>query len=281
MNEESKQGILYLIGTPLGNLGDISERSKSILADVDIIACEDTRKTGKLLDYLGIKGKKTISYHDHNKEQRTPLLVRKLKNGLNIGLVSDAGCPSISDPGYYFVRKSIDEEIEVISIPGPTALITALQVSGLPSDRFGFYGYLAGKGKRRKEQLKAIAEERGSIILYEAPHRIMATLKELFSCLGDRAACLCREMTKLHEEHIRGSLEEIIDNLEKRNTVKGEITLVIEGDNRAKEKNLSKAVERYHYLVNEIGLIPKTALKLVSSETKVSRQSLYHEIMIK
>ncbi len=230
----TEKGILYLIATPLGNLGDVSERCRTIIEEVDLLACEDTRTTGRLLHHLGINRKKAVSYHDHNKEKRTKELIAQLLNGESVGLVTDAGSPCISDPGFYLVRAAISENIAVRSIPGPSAIVSALQVSGLPTNRFAFFGFIPPKGKRRKDFLDAVSDEYSTVIVYESPHRIIRTLCDLESALGNRDVCLCREMTKIHEEHLRGSISEVSALLEKRVKIKGEITLVISG----KKENL-------------------------------------------
>ena len=220
-------GKLFIVATPIGNLKDFTQRAVEVLKSVDIIAAEDTRRTRKLLNFFEIK-KPMISYHDFNKEKRIPKIIKMLKEGKSVALVSDAGTPCISDPGYNLIVKAIEEEIEVIPIPGVSAVTAAISVCGLPCDRFVFEGFLPRKKKKRKERLEKLKNEERTIILFESPHRISKTLKELLEELGDRRCVFLRELTKKFEEIKRGRLSDIIKEL-KNGEVKGEITLVIEG----------------------------------------------------
>ncbi len=221
------QGVLYIVSTPIGNLEDTTLRAVRILKEVDIIAAEDTRKAQILLKKYSIK-KPLTSYFEHNERTKTPSIINKLKSGANIALVSEAGTPSISDPGYRLVSEAIGQSIPVIPVPGACAAVAALSVSGLPVHRFVFEGFLPPKSGKRKNFLKKISGEDSTLIFYESPYRICATIKEMIRELGNRKAMLARELTKLHEESIYGSLSEILEKLEHRK-IKGEITLIVEG----------------------------------------------------
>ena len=218
-------GVIYIVATPIGNLDDISFRAVETLRNVDLIACEDTRHTLKLLNKYEIKNK-LIPYHDHNKIKKTPVLIEKLKEGQSLALVSDAGTPSISDPGFYLIREAIKNDIELSPIPGPTSLISAVVASGLEIDRFVFEGYLPRK-KGRTKRLKELAEYRVTIVIFEGPHRVIKTLNDLREYLGDRKAAIGREMTKMNEEFLRGSLSELIAHYDSRKP-RGEYVIVVE-----------------------------------------------------
>jgi 16S rRNA (cytidine1402-2'-O)-methyltransferase len=222
-----KNGLLYLVSTPIGNLEDITFRSLRILKDADIIAAEDTRHTLLLLNHFGINHKEMESYHDFNKEHKTGFLIKALLSGKSIALVSDAGTPGISDPAYNLVVKAIESGIAVIPVPGPTAAITALVISGLPTDRYVFDGFLPVK-KGRKTRIEQLTEERRTIILYESPHRIIRTLNDLRSALGDRSVAVCRELTKKFEEVYRGSISDVIYKMSQKQ-IRGEFVLIIKG----------------------------------------------------
>jgi 16S rRNA (cytidine1402-2'-O)-methyltransferase len=221
-------GTLYVVATPLGNRDDITLRALNVLRDVDLIAAEDTRKTGGFLSLHAIKNN-LISYHEHNEAERTPMLVAKLQQGLYIALVSNAGTPTVSDPGYRLIEAALDNQLDVIPIPGASAATAALSVAGLPTDSFVFAGFLAKKKTKRGRQLRALASEPRTLIFYESPRRILALLTDAVEVMGDRRGVLAREMTKLHEEFIRGRLSEIIDRLAERRDIKGECTLLISG----------------------------------------------------
>ncbi|MFC1525156.1 16S rRNA (cytidine(1402)-2'-O)-methyltransferase [Planctomycetota bacterium] len=221
------KGVLYLVSTPIGNLEDVTLRALRVLKEVDYIACEDTRITLRLLQRYQIK-KPLISYFEHNKTRRTELLIKQLKAGKKIALVSNAGTPLISDPGYELVRKCIEQDIKIIPIPGATALATALSISGCPSDRFIFEGFLPRKPGKRKKRLEGFKDESRTIIIYESPHRLLKTLEALMDCLGDRTITLTKELTKFYERAQRGKLSTLIKELE-NSQIKGEFTLVIEG----------------------------------------------------
>jgi 16S rRNA (cytidine1402-2'-O)-methyltransferase len=221
-------GMLYVVATPIGNMDDITVRALNVFGEVDLIAAEDTRHTGKLLKHHHIKCR-LISYHEHNEKERTPLLIEKIKSGSSVALVSNAGTPTVSDPGYMLIQKALENNMRVVPIPGPSALLAALSISGLPTDAFIFIGFCAKKKTKRLKQLQQLAHETKTLIFYESPVRIMAFMNEIMAAMGDRHIVLCREMTKLHEEFLRGRLSEVIERLAGRRTVKGECTLLVKG----------------------------------------------------
>ena len=219
-------GTLYLVATPIGNLEDITFRAVRVLKEADLIACEDTRQTRKLLDHYGI-ARPTISYHEHNEAERAPDLVARLLEGATVALVSDAGMPLVSDPGYRVVKAAVESGIPVVPLPGASALVTALAASGLPTDAFHFAGFLPAKAGQRRRALEALADEQATLVFYEAPHRIVEALREIEEALGPRPVVVARELTKLHEEFLRGTAAEVADALAAREAVKGEITLLV------------------------------------------------------
>jgi 16S rRNA (cytidine1402-2'-O)-methyltransferase len=221
-------GTLYVVATPIGNMDDITVRALDVFGRVDLIAAEDTRHTGKLLKHHHIKCR-LISYHEHNEKERTPLLVERLKSGSSIALVSNAGTPTVSDPGYVLLQKTLENNIKVVPVPGASALVAALSISGLPTDSFIFIGFCAKKKTKRLKQLQELAHETRTLIFYESPGRILAFMNEISVVMGDRYGVLCREMTKLHEEFLRGRLSEVIETLSGRPAVKGECTLLVKG----------------------------------------------------
>lgn len=233
----NKKGTLYLVPTPIGNLGDMSPRAIETLKKSELIACEDTRLSGRLLKHFGVMAK-TISYHDFNEQKRLPALLEVLNNGGDISVITDAGSPGLSDPAYRIIRAAIDNDIVVSPLPGPNALIPALTGSGLPLDRFFFEGFLPPKSGSRKNRLKKLADFEHTLIFYESPHRIERTLADCLEILGNRNACLAREISKIHEEFIRGSLEQLLETAQTRN-LKGEMVLVIAGAPKGKTQDAS------------------------------------------
>ena len=221
-------GKLYIVGTPIGNLEDITLRALGVLREVSIVAAEDTRHTRNLLNHFKIRAT-LVSYHDHNKEEKAPVLVQQLQSGLSVALVSDAGTPGISDPGYFLINCCIQADIPVVPVPGPSAFLAALSVSGLPTDSFLYEGFLPKKQAARLKRLSEIKDQPRTIILYESPHRLLRCLTDLLEILGDRRAVIARELTKAFEEVLRGLLSKLISTMTGR-TVRGEITLVIEGN---------------------------------------------------
>jgi len=236
------RGTLYLVGTPIGNLEDMTFRAVRTLKEVQLIACEDTRQTQKLLNHYGIETH-TTSYHEHNELTRSAELVMQLEQGKNIALVSDAGMPGISDPGFRLVTLAIRHRIVVVPIPGPSAFLSALVASGLPTDAFRFLGFLPSKEGQRAKTLEAMRNSTRTVIYYEAPHRVVETVEEIVQVLGpERPVVIAREVTKLHEEFIRGTAAEVLAQLKNREEVKGEITLLI---GRAPEQERGQSVPTF------------------------------------
>lgn len=233
-------GTLYIVSTPIGNLEDLTFRAHRILRDVSVIAAEDTRHTQTLCRHYAIHTPLT-SYHDFNKTEKTPILLERLKEGKSIALVSDAGTPLISDPGYYLVTRAIDGHVPIVPIPGPSSIMAALCTAGLPTDAFTFLGFLPKKSAARIALLRSLLEESRTIVLFETPHRIQTTLSAIQEIFGDRRVAIAREMTKTHEEMIRGTAEEIVSSTPPR-VLKGEMTLLIEGRTKRK-KHLRQAPE--------------------------------------
>ena len=269
-------GILYLVATPIGNLEDITFRAIRILKEVDLIAAEDTRQTLKLLNHYEIN-KPLVSYHRHNEEVKQEILIQKLKEGQNIALVSDAGTPVISDPGEVIVKEALKENIKIIPIPGACALINALIASGLDTKEFSFYGFLSLNKKLRKEKLKEIKKENKTIILYEAPHKLTSTLKDLKEILENRKIVVARELTKIHEEFLRGTVDEI---LEQYKEPKGEHIILIEGTDikeETEEVKLKKEMtieEHYNYYEKQ-GFSKNEIIKKIARDKGVSKNEIY------
>ena len=272
-------GKLYLVATPIGNLEDITLRALRILKEVDYIAAEDTRNTLKLLNHFEIK-KPLISNHRHNEEDRENGLIEKLKEGKSIAVVSDAGTPGISDPGEVIVKRAIEENIDVIPIPGACAAINALIASGLDTKEFVFLGFLPLNKKLRKEKLEEIKNENKTIIIYEAPHKIKDSLSDLKDIIGDRKIVLAREITKIHEEFIRGNINEII---EKSENLKGEMILLIEGNHKVNNENiLNNLTLQEHYNVYEKqGLDKKEIIKKIAKDRGVNKNEIYQYFLKK
>ena len=269
-------GALYVVATPIGNLEDITLRAINILKEVDLIAAEDTRHTLKLLNHLNIS-KTLISYHRHNENIKTDILIKELKQGKSIALVSDAGTPGICDPGEEVIKKCIEEDIKVISIPGPCALINALICSGLDTKEFVFIGFLSLNKKNRKEKLKEIENITKTIILYEAPHKLEKTLKDLKEIIGNRKIVLARELTKIHEEYIR---EDINSLMEKAKDIKGEIVLIIEGAEKKEESDLLElSLEEHYEYYKQKGLNKKEIIKQIAKDRNVNKNEIYQKFL--
>ena len=272
-------GILYLVATPIGNLEDITLRALRVLKEVDLIACEDTRHTRKLLSHFEIS-KPTISCHEHNERERVTELIAKLQSGANIALVSDAGTPLLSDPGYRLVREAIASGLQVVPIPGPSALLTALAASGLPIDEFTFAGFLPPRQTARKARLRELSKLDSTLVLYEAPHRIRQTLADCLEVLGDRQGAIARELTKLHEQFVRGSLSEIAGGLTE-GSCRGEMVLLIGpplADNleRPVSESISEDIEK---LMRAESLDQKSALKRIARARGITRSEAYRMML--
>ena len=267
-------GTLYLVATPIGNLQDISLRALEILKTVDLIACEDTRHTRKLLTHFGIQARLT-SYHEHNEEQRAEELSPLLTDGKSIAVVSDAGTPAICDPSFRIVQKAHEIGVRVVPIPGAAAFVSGLVASGLPTDSFFFGGFLPSKKGERQKRLQEVKDIPATLIFYETPHRLSKSLADCAEILGNRQAAVARELTKLHEEIVRGNLEELIEKFGEKQT-KGEIVLVIERGQRSevRSQNLQSLPERVKELEDE-GFDRKTALKRAAKDFGLSKSEAY------
>jgi 16S rRNA (cytidine1402-2'-O)-methyltransferase len=274
-------GCLYLVATPIGNLEDITLRALRILKEVDQIACEDTRHTLKLLNHFDIQ-KPLVSYHEHNELTRAPELVLAMEQGSTIALVSDAGMPLVSDPGHRLVTLAIRHRILVVPIPGPVALLTALAASGLPNDEFVFLGFPPSRSGERQRAFERLRIEDRTLIFYEAPHRIADTIADAAAILGDRPACLAREVTKLHEEFRRGKLTELFQSLEEH-PARGEITLVIGPPEKAapgSHVNTAQSLAaRVDELMHQAKLDRKEALKLAAKERGITKRDAYRQLL--
>ena len=275
------RGCLYLVATPIGNLEDVTLRALRVLKEVDQIACEDTRHTLKLLNHFEIQ-KPLVSYHEHNEVTRASELVFAMERGASVALVSDAGMPLVSDPGHRLVALAIRHHIPVVPIPGPAALLAALSASGLPNEEFLFLGFLPARSGERQRALERLRIEDRTLILYEAPHRIHDTIADAVAILGDRPACLAREITKVHEEFRRGKLTDIFQTLNEH-PAKGEITLVIgPAEKGAAGANIDTAqslAARVDELMHQAKLDRKEALKLAAKERGMSKRDAYRQLL--
>jgi 16S rRNA (cytidine1402-2'-O)-methyltransferase len=270
-----------LVATPIGNLEDITVRALRLLGEADLIACEDTRHTAKLLNHYGIH-KPTLSYHQHNEASRADELLKRLEQGAQIVLVGDAGTPVISDPGYRLVSLCLERHIPVIPIPGPSAVIAALAASGLPAEEFLFVGFLPSRPAARRKALQNLAKENRTLALYEAPHRLVDTVSDALERLGRRQAVIAREMTKVHEEFLRGDLAELLVRLQQQ-PVRGEITLLIgpplPGDEKPRELCTTPLRERVEQIMRERQLDRKAALKLAARERGLTKREAYKQLV--
>jgi 16S rRNA (cytidine1402-2'-O)-methyltransferase len=274
MQTDPKPGTLYIVGTPIGNLEDMTFRAVRILQTVDIIAAEDTRHTGKLLQHFQVKTPQ-ISYHEHNRQSRIPELLEHLKNAQAIALVTDAGIPLISDPGYELVKACIEEKIAVVPIPGANAAITAISAAGLPTDRFVFEGFLPAKAQQRQEHLESLQTESRTLIFYESPHRLQETLQNLAENFGsNRQIVLARELTKLHEEFWRGTIGEAIAHYQNREPI-GEYTLVVAGTPPDKPQLSEAELKAELIAIMSQGISRSQASRQLAKVTSLPRRHLY------
>ena len=266
-------GKLYIVATPIGNLEDITLRALRILKEVDLIAAEDTRQTLKLLNHFEIN-KPLISYHRHNEEIKSEILIEKLKNGENIALLSDAGTPGICDPGEEVIKKAIEEEIEVIPIPGACAMINALITSGLNTKEFTFLGFLPLNKKLRKQKLEEIKNSKKTMIIYEAPHKMKNTLEDLKEILNDRKIVLARELTKIHEEFIRKNIDDLLSEID---SLKGEMILIIEGNNQEEDNNelINLTLEEHYEFYEKKGFNKKEIIKKIAKDRELNKNEIY------
>ena len=273
-----RPGTLYVVATPIGNRDDITLRALNILRGVDLIAAEDTRKTRKFLEFHAIKAS-LISYHEHNEAERTPKLVAKLGTGVSIALVSNAGTPTVSDPGYRLITEALANNLIVIPIPGVSAATAALSAAGLPTDSFVFFGFPAKKRTKRLHQLNDLASEPRTLIFYESPRRILTLLAEIEDAMGDRHAVFAREMTKLHEEFLRGRLSEIAVQLKHRTNIKGECTLLVAGCDREESQPWEVVIQRLRTAVMNRRSSLTTIAREIAAESGISRnKNIYPSI---
>ncbi len=285
MNAEASlaRPALYLVGTPIGNLEDITLRALRVLKEVDVIACEDTRQTQKLLNHFAI-GTRTTSYHEHNEMTKSAELVKEMQEGASVALVTDAGMPGISDPGYRLITLAIRHHVPVVPVPGASAFLAALVASGLPTDSFRFSGFLPAKSGERRTVLEGVKNSPRTQVFYEAPHRLVESLEDVIEILGgSRHVVVAREVTKIHEEFLRGRAIEVLEILKSRETVKGEITVLI-GKPDSNDARVGTAAigcptihERMHQLMTEEKIDEKVALKKVAKERGVSKSEAYRE----
>lgn len=279
-SEHSTSGCLYLVATPIGNLEDISLRALRILKEADLIACEDTRQTLKLLSHFEIR-KPLESYHEHNEMTRAPELIVRMEEGARVALVSDAGTPVISDPGHRLVSLCLRHRIDVIPIPGPSAIVAALAACGLPSEEFTFLGFLPPRSAERRRRLQRVAAEPRSLVLYEAPHRVRATLRDALDALGNRQAVIARELTKIHEEFLRGPVEELIRAFDEKDP-RGEITIIFGPPEETAQQASSESTATPRTLADRVAEIAaaqnldrRAALKQAAKEFGLARREAY------
>jgi len=274
------RGCLYIVGTPIGNLEDITLRGLRILKEVDLIACEDTRHTQKLLNHYNID-KQLVSYHEHNEMTRSPELLIQMEQGAKIALVSDAGMPLVSDPGYRLVTLCVRHKIPIVPVPGPSAILAALSAAGLPNEEFLFVGFLPARGGERRRMLERLRIEDRTIIFYEAPHRVAESVADMREILGDRPACIAREVTKLHEEFLRGRLSHLEECLAER-PARGEITLLVGPPEESVSRQMDSPQslsDRVDELIRQAKLDRKDALKLAAKERGITRRDAYDQLI--
>jgi 16S rRNA (cytidine1402-2'-O)-methyltransferase len=269
-------GVLYLVGTPIGNLGDLSDRARDTLASVALIAAEDTRRTGRLLRSLDIRTP-LVSMFEGNEDERAAEVVERLDAGEDVAVVTDGGMPSVSDPGYRVVRRAVERGIEVRVVPGPSAAIAALVLSGLPTDRFAFEGFLPRRSGDRAKRLAAVRHDPRTIVFFEAPGRVATLLREIGGALGDRRVAVCRELTKLHEEVLRGTVAEVIEAIGER-ALKGEVAVVVEGDHDGTPLDHAALLDEVRLLIAD-GMRIRDAARVVAERHGASANDLYRAVV--
>jgi 16S rRNA (cytidine1402-2'-O)-methyltransferase len=267
-------GVLYVVSTPIGNLEDITLRALRVLKEVDLVAAEDTRRTRQLLTHYGIH-KPLISYHEFNRRLREETLVKELQSGRNVALVTDAGTPGISDPGEELVKRAVQESIPLVPIPGASALAAALSVSGLPTESFLFQGFLPSKASARRKWMESVKERTETLLFYESPRRLRSFLEDACEILGDRRIVVAREMTKVYEEILRGTITEVLKRLTAE--VKGEVTVMLEGNTRPQKPDLPTVAEALKHYSQTLGLSMKESVNRVAEDLGVSRREVYQE----
>jgi 16S rRNA (cytidine1402-2'-O)-methyltransferase len=272
-------GELYVVATPIGNLKDITLRALEVLKEVPVIACEDTRRTLKLLSHYGIEGKKLIAYHEHNEREAAERIVNLLKEGLSVALVSDAGTPTISDPGYRLLKRAREEGIKVVPLPGPSAVVAALSASGLPTDRFLFYGFLPRKEGKLREALKEIASYPFTVIAYESPHRLERTLEVLGELYPEAEVGVYRELTKLNEEFLFGKPSEVLKELKEEGKLRGEIVLLFSPEFGGEEGEVEVSPAELLRELKEKGYSMKEAVKEVKERLSLPKREVYSQAL--
>jgi 16S rRNA (cytidine1402-2'-O)-methyltransferase len=277
-SQNARPGTLYVVATPIGNLQDITLRALDILSTVDVIAAEDTRKTGRFLKSRGIKAR-FVSYHEHNERQRCPQLLEKLSFGSSVAIVSNAGTPSVSDPGFRLVQRAIEQNIRITPIPGPSAAVSALSASGLPSDQFIFIGFLARKRGRRSKQLLTLVDLPWTMVFYESPRRLLGLLNDILQVMGNRPAVLAREMTKRHEEFVRGRLSELLKVLTERSLIKGECTLIVAGRQAADAVDIDSLKEELTTRLKQKNMTLSETVREVAHITGLPKKKVYAEAL--
>lgn len=273
-----EKGTLYIVSTPIGNLEDITLRALRILKEVELIAAEDTRRTKRLLNAYQIRTPLT-SLYDHNELGKSDFLISKITEGMNVAYVSDAGTPGISDPGYILVNRAIENHIKVVPVPGISAVITALSVSGLPMDHFVFNGFLPSRANKRRQFLELLKDESRTMVFYESPNRLVATLQDIEKIMGNREVVVSRELTKVFEEILRGDVRKVMDSLQER-VLKGEITLVVEGKEKSPRQFSDKEIRiRVEKLREDLELTTRDIVGVISRETGLSKSKVYKEVL--
>ena len=273
-----KPGTLFVVATPIGNRDDITVRALAVFREADFIAAEDTRKTRRFLAFHDIRSR-LVSYHEYNEEKRTPQLIQKLNSGHQIALVSNAGTPSVSDPGYRLIETAISHNIKVVPIPGVSAAIAALSVAGLPTDAFVFAGFLSKKKGKRLKQLQALATEEQTLIFYESPRRIPSLLQDIITIMGDRPGVLAREMTKMHEEFLRGRLSEIVQILQARTGIKGECTLLVAGKVENEEISRQQLTREIRTALESQTIKASELARQLSKKYQLPKNRVYDEVL--
>ena len=276
------KGTLYLVATPIGNLEDVTRRALRVLAEADLVACEDTRHTRRLLEHFGI-GARTVSYHEHNERERAGELARLIEGGASVALVSDAGTPGINDPGYRVVRACVERGLRVVPVPGPSAFVAALTASGLPTDEFYFGGFLPARAHARRQRLESVKDLRATLVFYETPHRIAQALADAREVLGEREAAVARELTKVHEEIVRGRLSELAKRFAPEGAARGEMVLVIDrnviDEGAAEESSATSSVADLVRQFEAEGLDQRAALKRAARELGLTRDEAYRRLV--
>ncbi|MBI3649032.1 MAG: 16S rRNA (cytidine(1402)-2'-O)-methyltransferase [Actinobacteria bacterium] len=273
---DAVEGRLFLVGTPIGNLGDMTDRARETLASVDVVAAEDTRRTGRLLAHFGVEAR-LVSFFEGNERERTAQLLEALREGSDVAVVTDGGMPSVSDPGYRLVRACAEDGIEVLVVPGPTAVIAALVVSGFPTDRFVFEGFLPKREGERARRLDALTLDPRTIVVFESPLRVQTLLRDVLVTLGDRRVALCRELTKVHEEVLRGRASEVLGRIADTE-LKGEVAVVIEGAPRGSPSDVASLVDEARELAAG-GMRKRDAAHAVAERHGVSANALYRALL--